>query len=304
MNLELKFPNNFFWGAATASHQVEGGNVNQWSEWEKKNADRLAEGTMFKPENYISGRATDHYNKFEEDFDLAKGLHHNAHRFSIEWSRVEPEEGKFNQKEIEHYKKVVEALKERDIEPFVSLYHWTMPLWLAEKGGWLNKNAPEYFESFASKMAQNLPQVKFWLTINEPIIYASNGYLRACWPPQKRSFIKFLRAVNNLIRAHRLVYYSLHTRLTGCQVGPVKNNVYFEGNILAYFADLFWNHYFLKKVKDKMDLIGLNYYFHNHISGFGFNQNKNKETTDMGWEIYPEGMTTLNGTRAFGLDLA
>src|SRR4030042_6885352 len=141
MNMEenktLKFPNGFFWGAATSAHQVEGNNHNDWTEWEKANAKRLACEAkakwqpwqkekfpeMFIPQNYISGRACDHFNRFEEDFDIAKSLGHSAHRFSIEWSRIEPEEGKFNEEAIAHYRKVISALRERGIEPFVTLWH-------------------------------------------------------------------------------------------------------------------------------------------------------------------------------------
>ncbi|PIZ56565.1 MAG: hypothetical protein COY22_00630, partial [Candidatus Tagabacteria bacterium CG_4_10_14_0_2_um_filter_40_13] len=136
--MKLEFPKNFYWGSATSSHQVEGNNHNDWSEWEKKNAKRLAESAKNKAwpdyildkypnplqeENYISGRACDHYNRFREDFDIAKQLGHNAYRFSIEWSRIEPEEGKFDEKEIEHYRQVISALKERGMEPFVTLWH-------------------------------------------------------------------------------------------------------------------------------------------------------------------------------------
>ena len=126
-----KFPKDFLWGASTSAYQVEGGNVNDWSEWEKENVDKIIREAkkywrpwqqekfpeMFKAKNYISGRACDHYNLFEEDFDLAKNGGHNAHRFSIEWSRIEPEEGKFNEQEIKHYEDVIKALKNRGIEP-------------------------------------------------------------------------------------------------------------------------------------------------------------------------------------------
>ncbi|MEK7082761.1 MAG: family 1 glycosylhydrolase, partial [Patescibacteria group bacterium] len=146
------FSKDFLWGAATLSHQVEGGNHNDWSEWEQQNANRLAkeaEQTFGKfpswshiqkeatnPQNYISGIACDHYHRFREDFDIAKKLGHNAHRFSIEWSRIEPQEGKFDKKEIEHYAQVIRALRERGIEPFVTLWHWPLPVWVAQNGGW------------------------------------------------------------------------------------------------------------------------------------------------------------------------
>ncbi len=168
--MEYKFPAGFFWGAATSSHQVEGGNVNDWSEWEKANAQRLAKEAkqkwqpwqqerfpeMFDPQNYISGRACDHYNRHEEDFDIAKQLGHNAHRFSIEWSRVEPEEGKFNEEAIEHYRKVILSLRARGFEPFVTLWHWTNPLWIHDIGGPENKKFPLYFSRYAKYVDDEL----------------------------------------------------------------------------------------------------------------------------------------------------
>ena len=125
----LVFPKNFLWGTATSAYQVEGGNKNDWSEWEKVNADRLAEkGKAYKkwqikkfpeilfPENYISGQASDHYSRYKEDFDLLERLNQNAFRLSLEWSRIEPREGEFNKEAIEHYRDVLGNLKARGIK--------------------------------------------------------------------------------------------------------------------------------------------------------------------------------------------
>ena len=272
---EIRFPDNFYWGSATSAHQVEGGNVNDWSEWEKS-----------KPEIANSGRACDHYNRFREDFDMAKSLNHNAHRFSIEWSRIEPKEGKLNRREIEHYRQVLLSLKERGLEPFVTLYHWTLPVWLSQKGGWLNKKTPYYFDRFVKIVSQNLfDQVNFWITINEPNVYASNSFLIGAWPPQKRSILKYFKVLNNLARAHQLAYRSLHLIDLDCQVGIAKNNVYFDRSPLA---DYFWNSYFLKKIKDEQDFIGLNYYFHHR-----FFKKRKLPVTDLGWGFYPKGIYHL-----------
>src|SRR5581483_3167797 len=158
-------------------------------------------------ENYISGKACDHYHRFQEDFDIAKSLGHNAHRFSIEWSRIEPEEGKFDQKEIEHYRRVLKALRERGLEPFVTIWHWTLPLWLTEKGGILAEQFPEYFARYAETLANEFKNdVRFWMTINEPEIVARQSYWIGNWPPQKKSIFLFYKAIGRLISAHRLSY--------------------------------------------------------------------------------------------------
>lgn len=309
--MTLKFPKGFYWGSATSAHQVEGNNVNDWSEWEKKNAERLAKEAkekwqpwqqekfpeMFNPENYISGRACDHYHLYEQDFDIAKKLGHNAHRFSIEWSRIEPEQGKFNEKEIEHYRKVILALKKRGIEPFVTLWHWTNPLWIRDKGGWENKKITDYFERYAEKISNALGEnVKFWITLNEPEIYASNSYFAGVWPPQKKNLFAYLRVLNNLIKAHRKAYGVIKKANSNSKIGIAKNNIYFEAyqnrlvnRVLKKFIDWWWNFYFLNRIRNHQDFIGLNHYFHNRIN-YGFNKNENKKISDIGWELYPEAI--------------
>src|SRR3990167_9196102 len=195
---KFEFPRNFFWGAATSAHQVGGNNHNDWTEWEYLNAKRLTLNAQKKnwpdyilknypnplqEENYISGRACGHYNRFREDFDIVKSLGHNAHRFSIEWSRIEPEEGKWNEKEIEHYREVISALRKRGIEPFVTLWHWTLPLWISKNGGWENRKTVRYFARYCEKVVYALREdVKFWITLNEPVVHAKISYLEGRWP--------------------------------------------------------------------------------------------------------------------------
>jgi len=307
---DIKFPENFYWGAATSAHQVEGNQNNDWADWERKNAKRLVKEAgmywqkwqqekfpeMFEEENYISGVACKHYELFREDFETAKNLGHNAHRFSIEWSRIEPKEGCFDEGAIRHYQKVVNALLELGMEPFVTLYHWTLPLWFCRKGGWLNKRSPIYFERYVRKVSSALKGIRFFITINEPNIYASQSYLKGSWPPQKKNFFLYKRVLNNLVKAHCQAYSVIKKINSQIQVGIAKNIVYFEAvndnlvnSFLKKLSDYFFNLWFLNKIKNYQDFIGLNYYSHNRID-FGFNKNKNKLVSDLGWEIYPKGI--------------
>ena len=276
------FPPDFLWGAATSAYQVEGGNKSDWSEWSKGDA----------------GKACDHYHRFKEDFDLARSLSHNAHRFSIEWSRIEPEEGRFNEEELKHYEEVIQALKERGVEPFVTLWHFTLPVWFAKKGGWVNKNSVRYFERYVAKVAETYKHlgIKFWVTINEPEIYAFNSYFRAKWPPSRRNIFSCLRVTRKLIKAHKVAYGVIKKSVPYAEVGIAKNSSYFESygsnpwnKFLKSLSDNIWNHYFLRHTRGFYDFIGLNYYFHNRIN-WKFNQNENKSVSDVGWEIYPEGL--------------
>ena len=313
MNNPLKFPKGFLWGAATSAHQVEGNNHNQWTEWELKNSkiksqnaklkkwpDFILEGypNPLQEKNYISGRACGHYNRYEEDFDIAKSLGHNAHRFSIEWSRIEPEEGKFNEKEIEHYRDVIRALRARNLEPFVTLWHWTMPVWFARKGGFEKNGNIKYFVRFCEYVTKEFKDdVTFWITLNEPEIYTTSSYLKGVWPPQKKNLISYLLVIKNLIKVHRESYRIIKKIEPSAQIGIAKNNIYFEAYqnkinnwILKKFIDWWWNFYFLNRIKNCQDFIGLNHYFHNRIKNLKFGQNENKKVSDMGWELYPEAI--------------
>ena len=310
---ELKFPDGFLWGAATSAHQVEGNNHNDWSEWEKKNAERLAKEAgskwedwqqkkfpeMFKAENYISGRACDHYNRYEEDFDIAKELGHNAHRFSIEWSRVEPEEGKFDEKEVEHYRRVLQALRKRGIESFVTLWHWTNPIWLSKMGGPENKKFAFYFSRYASFVVEQLSGlVDFWITLNEPTSVIANSYMSGAWPPQKKNPLLALKVYKNLAQAHNYAYNEIHKISPKAKVGFANILAFYEpynknsalDKIAVKIAKYFGNEKFLNLTKDKHDFLTAQYYFHNRLKFPGRIKNENKTVSDLGWEIYPEGI--------------
>jgi beta-glucosidase len=300
------FPKNFLWGASTSSHQVEGGNKNDWTRWEtsKKRLEFLEKSGLIKKyglENFISGKATDHYSLFENDFELAKELGHNATRFSIEWSRIEPEEGVFNQNEIEHYRKVIKKLRELKIEPFVTLWHFTNPLWFSEIGGWENKKSQYYFSRYAKKIGETLgEEINFWITLNEPEIYTLESFTLGLWPPNKKNIFSSINTIKNMIAAHKAAYNELKKINFKSNVGIAKNNIYFEAygknpfnKILKKIADHFWNYYFLNKIDSAQDFIGLNYYFHSRIKKFIFNQNENIKVSDIGWELYPEGIYHL-----------
>ncbi|MEK7068094.1 MAG: family 1 glycosylhydrolase, partial [Patescibacteria group bacterium] len=173
-DIKYKFPAGFLWGTATSAHQIEGGNENNWTAWEQ--GGNTKDGS-------VSGRACNSYELYEEDIKLAKELDNNAYRFSIEWSRVEPQRGKFDQDALRHYQKVIAACRRHGLEPLVTLYHWTQPLWFAKMGGWLNKQSPLIFRNYIEQVAKFLgSSVIFWCTINEPMIYAYNSYWLGKWP--------------------------------------------------------------------------------------------------------------------------
>jgi len=162
------FPDGFYWGAATSSHQVEGNNCqNDW--WAYEQAGKLT---------YRSGDCCRHFELFEQDFDLAQSLGHNSHRFSIEWSRVEPEEGRFDKEAIDHYRRAILALRARHLEPVVALLHFTVPAWFLDRGGWEAKGSPQLFARFVAHFLQHVGEtLTYWLTINEPTVATLQAYI-------------------------------------------------------------------------------------------------------------------------------
>lgn len=319
-NASYEFPKGFLWGAATSAHQVEGNNHNDWTEWEQKSAKDKVESAKAKKwpvhilgrypsplqkENYISRLACDHYNRFREDVDLARSLGHNAHRFSIEWSRIEPEEGVFDEKEIAHYREVLAALHGRGMEPFVTLWHWTLPLWVRDEGGWGNKKTIGYFLRYVEKLCQTLGKdIAFWMPLNEPGIYIGLGYLQAAQPPFVKSLHKANTVFKHLMAAYRGAYAVIHAHYPASRVGlshyaahviPYKNGLW--NKVLASALNYFRNGRFLNAVKNTNDFIGIQYYHTDFVNlklggRFGFFELKNPNTwlSDMGWQIYPEGI--------------
>lgn len=156
----MSFPKGFFIGAATAAHQVEGNNIHS-DYW----AQELLPHTSFTEP---SGLTCDHYNRYEEDIRLLAEAGLNAYRFSIEWARIEPEEGQFDEREIEHYRKVIACCKANGVEPIVTLMHFTSPVWLIRKGGWEAESTVGYFRRYAAYVTEKLgDELSYICTINE-----------------------------------------------------------------------------------------------------------------------------------------
>ena len=179
----MKFPDGFVWGVATSSHQVEGGCTKNWSSWENS-TDEDNNPRIHNDEK--SGIACDHWNRYKDDIQLIKDLGVTSYRFSIEWSKVEPEEGRFDAMALEHYKNVCIALKESGIMPVVTLHHFTHPIWFEEMGAFENKENLDYFVRYSERVFDALNEyVGMWCTINEPAVYTYQGYFNGVWPPGK-----------------------------------------------------------------------------------------------------------------------
>ena len=305
------FPKHFLWGAATAAHQVEGDNHNQWSVWELENAHAKAAQADFhlhdyptydkikaeakKPDNYVSGELGDHYNRYKEDFDFLTKMNMNAYRFSVEWSRIEPKEGSWNSAAIAHYKTYLEELRRRDIEPIVTLFHFTLPVWFAELGGFEKRANVKYFVRFAEKIMSELGNsVRYIITINEPEVYGFESYYLQNWPPNKASLFKVWHVANNQAYAHKKAAKALHTLNRRYKIGIAKNTVFFfpgdtawlsrlSANIFQFFQD----DYFIKKYVKHSDFLGVNYYQSGRLLGYRVHNSEKADYSDVDWMLAP-----------------
>ena len=205
------FPKGFLWGTATSSHQVEGGNSNNnWARWEQ-------EGHTL----HRSGLASDWWGgRWQEDLDRAAQAGQNAHRLSVEWSRIQPAPDRWDEAALEHYRAMLRGMQRRGLTPMVTLHHFTDPLWLSELGSWETEKAIPLFEAFTRKVVSALKEYcSLWCTINEPNIYALEGYLRGNYPPGKSDLRLAIRVQANLVRAHAASYRAIHQIQPESRVG-------------------------------------------------------------------------------------
>ncbi|MDE2028490.1 MAG: glycoside hydrolase family 1 protein [Candidatus Omnitrophica bacterium] len=301
----IRFPENFYWGAATSSYQVEGGCANaDWRAWEPKAGKQQ------------SGAACRHYELYEQDFDLARGLNHNAHRLSIEWSRVEPREGEFSQKELQHYIDVVKALRSRGMEPMVTLHHFVNPVWFSESGTWGKPSCVKRFVRYCEAVVEALsPHVRFWFTINEPTVYFSHSFFWGLWPPQEKSFARMRAVHDNMNQAHIEAYRLIHqiyknANLPKPSVGIAQHmqavvacDRSFRNRLAAWLRDYWYNLEVLDYLArhKTLDFIGINYYQRHlvHVRRWDIGDLFQQVCQDnhhplpknsLGWGIYPEGL--------------
>jgi beta-glucosidase len=208
------FPRGFLWGTATSSHQVEGDNRNNdWWEWEQQRGRILLD--------HKSGKACDWWGgRWKGDLDRAAELGQNAHRLSLEWSRVEPDPAIWDETAIDRYRQIIKGALARGLMPMVTLHHFSNPRWISERGGWLNPDIVAMFERYTRKVVSALHDVVgLWVTINEPSVLFFNGYIDGRWPPGERDIRMAFKVIRNIVRAHAAAYYAIHDLHPGSLVG-------------------------------------------------------------------------------------
>ena len=282
----FNFPNGFLWGTATSSHQVEGNNKNNnWWKWEQETG-RILHGDK-------SGLACDWWGgRWKEDLDRADESHQNAHRLSIEWSRVQPSPDRWDETALERYREIVRSLVERKLIPIVTLHHFSDPIWIEEIGGWENQDITDLFVKYTQKVVEALKEyVNMWVTINEPNVLVANGYLLGLFPPGKSDINAGLRVMTNMVRAHAGAYHAIHNLQSNARVGtavqfrgfiPLRNwlvtDMYAAKISNSLFNDFFpvafskgvlnfplWKKR-ISNAKNTLDFLGINYYTREYVS--------------------------------------
>jgi len=313
-------PESFLLGTATSAFQIEGGDRNNsWYRWAQTG--HIKDGTSCIV-------ADDHWNRIPEDIALMVQLHQQTYRMSIEWSRIEPERGRYDEDAMEHYHSEIQQLVGAGIKPLVTLHHFSNPLWLEDNGGWINPEVVTLFESYTDYVVRHLGDlVSDWCTINEPNVYLVNGYLAGGWPPNDTSPISYFRGARHMILAHIKAYQKIHEirAVQGhddTKVGTANHLSLFdplhdtlrERWAAAVYERFFQNIFIAGACEGKLlppvgngypagkgcycDFFGINYYRRQIVNCAGaltapmgkLETSPDSEKNDLGWEIYPEGL--------------
>jgi beta-glucosidase len=307
----IEFPKNFLWGVATSAQQVEGNCTNSdWYAWE--NQGKTAEK---------SGIACDHWHRYKEDIELIKQLGCRAYRFSIDWSKIEPQEGVFDASALLHYQDVCKDLLKEGIMPVVTLHHYTNPIWFAQKKGFEKIENGDYFVRYASHVFNTLhPYVYMWITFNSPNSYAPRAYYADICPPGVHDMQRMTTVIKNMLDAHVKTYRALKETPEGkaAHIGMVHNifqvephgfwdkistgyaqslfdqatySFFTTGKFKAYIPFTVNVTHANKQAQGALDFIGFNYYSHGLMKNKKVVQHPDEITTQNElFTVYPEGL--------------
>lgn len=300
-------------GTASAATQIEGGTPEHtWTDWYRRG--RIEDGSN-------PARACDHYHRWHEDDALMHELGFQIARIGVEWARIEPEEGVFDAEAIAHYVREVETLNQYGIKPLVTLHHFTNPMWFENKGAFEKaENIPSFLRFVETMVEAFGTRVTEYITINEPNVYATNGYFLGSWPPGERSLRMTVHVMAVLAAAHIQAYGRIHTLQRA--MGAKQTRVSFANHLRVFVPENPKNplhrfyawltaRFFQGSLSKAMmlgrftfpirnltrapkgiycDFIAVNYYTRSTVSGLKDGVRAGVPVNDLGWEIYPQGI--------------
>jgi beta-glucosidase len=316
------------WGVAVSHYQVEGSDPCDWSDWEA--AGRTRGGPC--------GGAVGSWLRYEEDGQLARDAGANAFRFSISWSRVEPRRGEFDDDALARYRQFVDHLRLLDIEPVVTLFHYTHPIWFHDRTPWTSPESVDAFARFARRVAEGLGEsVRFYIPLNEPLVFLLAGYVDGQIPPGVSDTRLLARAFDNMLAAHVAAAASIREMNPDAAIGIAHNMMAFAPDrlrrpldrLLARTADQSYNRGIVEAFSTgkwkfllppatmirgnradltrSLDVFGVNFYSRLHLrfpgteralGDFAYRDRSGRGFTDNGWEIVPEALGPLLDTAA------
>lgn len=321
---QARFPEDFLFGVATSAYQVEGGIENDWCEWERA-------GRLFDPKARC-GRSVDHWNRFDEDVQLAKNVGAQVFRISLEWARIEPVRGQPDEEAIARYRERLLTMKARGIEPMVTLHHFTHPTWFHAETPWHEPQSVAAFRAYSKICAKILEGTGARvITLNEPMVLLLGGYFQGVIPPGIADGQKGMAAMANMVRAHVVAREEILAVCGPTKMGISQNQLSFAPDrrwhpidwALVRLANQAYNHAFLEALssgklnvnmpglasanltipgaRDSMDFVGINYYTRAHLRfiprapflEFHYRDINQRGLTDIGWEDYAEGFSQL-----------
>ena len=317
----------FYWGASTAAHQIEGGNNNDWSRFEQADAVRLSKkftkesaygnGSLpeeswrnfheqiANPENYISGDGVDFWHTWKQDIKLLHELGLNSFRLSIEWSRIFPTPGDLNIAALKKYVQIVRELQKNNIHPFITLHHFTNPLWVVDAGGWENPETARHFAEYVEVIATAFEAIDdiHWCIFNEPEVYILMNCVQGSWPSERKSLRAALKVRKNFIGAHKTAYgilkkyngnWAASTSLNMATVRP-KKNIFLPINwMIARTLYLAQMRLFMRPLRKHLDFIAIQQYMDNVVSLHKQFQNPpTQPRSDLGWYLNPNSIAEL-----------
>lgn len=311
--MKLRFPENFLLGVSSAAAQIEGGEVgSNWNDWYHRG---------YIKDGSDPAVADDHWNRWKEDCDLMAAMGMRVCRLGLEWARLVPERGKPSQEAIRHYREELSYLRDRDIRPLVTIHHFSNPMWFEEKGAFAKRENLEDFLDFVRLCGESFGDlVGDWITINEPNVYATNGYCFGLWPPGRKSYLQTFRVMENMAYCHIRAYGMLHEIRAGMgytdtfvgfanhvRAFDPKNPKNLVHRLLARSAEWLFqgaltlamgtgrfrlplrNRWHVKP-GEYCDFNGVNYYTRSTVSGLADGVREGSPRNDLNWEIYPEGL--------------
>lgn len=296
----MKFDDPFFFGVANAANQVEDGLHDTWLDWANENKGRAFNNFP------VPNERLQFWTKPEVEIDLAAETGIQVFRMGLEWERIMPAPGKFDEVAIKRYSEILKMIKKKNMKVMLTLWHHAVPRWIEQKGGWTNDETQKHFFEFSKRAIKEFnSDVEWWLTFNEGNIFTTLAYSIGMWPPgEKRSPLSMaavgpfrgdvVKSIDRMADSHIEIYKWAHKEFPQIKMGFAHNMAYYTGKswidrVKSSFVDAYMNWRFPERVRGFMDFFGFNYYGAEWLKGTQIDVDPEEEYSEAGRAVHPEG---------------